>query len=285
MKTTVLVTGGNGQLGQCIQSIANQFPSLHFLFVDKDILDITNEKDVLDFFEAHHIHWCINCAAYTAVDHAEENQELALQVNVVGARNIANACQRNGSKLIQISTDFVFDGKSSNPYKETDRVNPLGVYGLTKLNGEVEVKKNCPSYFIVRTSWLYSEFGNNFMKTMLRLGSEKTQLSVVNDQIGSPTYAIDLAEALIQIIQLDTDNYGIYHYSNHGQISWFDFAKTIFELTNNDLSLNPILSKDYATLAERPKYSVLDTSKITDEFALKIPFWKDSLANALSKVK
>ncbi|RXJ52442.1 dTDP-4-dehydrorhamnose reductase [Gelidibacter gilvus] len=285
MKKTVLVTGGNGQLGQCIQSIANQFPSLHFLFVDKDILDITNEKDVLDFFEAHHIHWCINCAAYTAVDHAEENQELALQVNVVGARNIANACQRNGSKLIQISTDFVFDGKSSNPYKETDRVNPLGVYGLTKLNGEVEVKKNCPSYFIVRTSWLYSEFGNNFMKTMLRLGSEKTQLSVVNDQIGSPTYAIDLAEALIQIIQLDTDNYGIYHYSNHGQISWFDFAKTIFELTNNDLSLNPILSKDYATLAERPKYSVLDTSKITDEFALKIPFWKDSLANALSKVK
>lgn len=285
MKTTVLVTGGNGQLGQCIQSVANQFPTLQFLFVDKDTLDITNEKDVLDFFETHHIHWCINCAAYTAVDHAEENQELAHEVNVIGARNIAKASQRNGSKLIQISTDFVFDGKNSNPYKETDRVNPLGIYGRTKLNGEMEIKNICSSYFIVRTSWLYSEFGNNFMKTMLRLGSERDHLSVVNDQIGSPTYAVDFAEALIQIIQTDTDNYGVYHYSNQGQISWFDFAKTIFELTNNKLTLSPILSRDYVTLAERPKYSVLDTSKITDKFALKIPFWKDSLINALENVQ
>src|SRR5690606_29149528 len=180
MKTTILVTGGNGQLGQCIQSIAKQFPALSFLFVDKNTLDISIEKNVLEFFEDHHIHWCINCAAYTAVDHAEENRELAHQINVVGARNIANACHWTGSKLIQISTDFVFDGKKSLPYKETDCVNPLGIYGRTKLNGEVEVKKNCPSHFIVRTSWLYSEFGNNFMKTMLRLGSERDQLSVVN---------------------------------------------------------------------------------------------------------
>ncbi|MGC1633408.1 MAG: dTDP-4-dehydrorhamnose reductase [Gelidibacter sp.] len=285
MKKTVLVTGGNGQLGQCIQSIAEQYSTLDFLFVDKNILDITNAAAVLKFFEIHPIDWCINCAAYTAVDNAEVNEELAYQVNVIGARNIAQACQKNNSKLIHISTDFVFDGSNSKPYKEADNVNPQGVYARTKRNGEIEVKDTCSSSFIIRTSWLYSEFGHNFMKTMLRLASERDLLTVVNDQIGSPTYAIDLAEALMQIILKNKDNYGIFHYSNQGESSWFEFAKSIFNLTNSHITLKPILTKDYFTLAKRPKYSVLDTSKISEEFSLKIPFWEDSLGKALSKVK
>lgn len=284
MKTTVLVTGGNGQLGQSIHSIAYQFPTLNFIFVDKSTLDITNANVVLDFFKMHVINWCINCAAYTAVDNAEENKELAHQVNVSGARNIADACQKNGSKLIHISTDFVFDGLKNTPYKETDVVNPQGIYGVTKLDGETEVQKYCPSHFIIRTSWLYSEFGHNFIKTMLRLASERDTLKVVDDQIGSPTYAVDLAEVLIQIILDNKTNYGVFHYSNQGEISWFEFAKTIFELTKRKVILESILTEDYPTLAKRPKYSVLDTYKIFEAFNLNIPFWKDSLIKALSKV-
>lgn len=285
MKTTVLVTGGNGQLGQCLQSIASQYPSLNFLFVDKTLLDITNETQILEFFKNHKIDWCINCAAYTAVDTAETHQELAFQINVLGARHIAKVCQEYGVKLIHISTDFVFDGTNSQPYKETDNVNPQGIYARTKHDGEQEVQAYCTAYYIIRTSWLYSEFGHNFMKTMLRLSKEREILRVVNDQIGSPTYAVDLAAALIQIIFQDNPNYGIYHYANQGEICWFEFAKGIFELSNSQVKLEPILSKEYITLAQRPKYSVLDTSKISKEFGLKIPFWRDSLDMALTKVK
>lgn len=284
MKTTVLVIGGNGQLGQCIESIAYQHPSLKFIFVDKTILDITNAPHVFDFFETHNIDWCINCAAYTAVDNAEVNQEQAYQINVLGTKNIAKTCQRHDVKLIHISTDFVFDGLKETPYKETDLTSPQGVYGATKLESETEVQKHCTSYYIIRTSWLYSEFRYNFMKTMLRLASNRDIVRVVNDQTGSPTYAVDLAEVLIQIISDDKTNYGVFHYSNRGQISWFEFAKGIFELTNSAVVLEPILSSDYVTLAKRPKYSVLDTSKISEEFNLDIPFWKDSLTKALSKV-
>ena len=283
MKKTVLITGGSGQLGQCLQSIAYQHPTLNFLFADKSTLDVTNAIHVLDFFEKHNIDWCINCAAYTAVDNAETHQEQAYQINVLGAMNIAKACQEYDVKLIHISTDFVFDGLKNMPYKETDFTNPQGVYGSTKLEGENEIQKYCSSNFIVRTSWLYSEFGHNFMKTMLRLSSQRDILRVVEDQIGSPTYAVDLAEALIQIIQKNRGDFGVFHYSNQGQMSWFEFAKAIFELTDSSFILEPILSKDYNTLAKRPTYSVLDTSKISKEFELKIPGWKESLLVALSK--
>lgn len=285
MTTKVLVTGAKGQLGQCIQSIAHQYPTLNFLFVDKQQMDITNIIQISEFFKTHKVDWCINCAAYTAVDQAENNKEEAYQINVLGTRNIAQICQEYDAKLIHISTDFVFDGLKTSPYTEWDATNPINVYGETKLKGELEVKAHCASHFIIRTSWLYSEFGHNFMKTMLRLASERDILRVVNDQIGSPTYALDLAEALLHIIQKDKDHYGVFHYSNQGQISWFEFAKTIFELVNHHIVLEQILTKDYPTLATRPLYSVLDTSKISEAFNLEIPFWKDGLVTALSKVQ
>lgn len=285
MTTKVLVTGAKGQLGQCIQSIAHQYPTLNFLFVDKQQMDITNIIQISEFFKTHKVDWCINCAAYTAVDQAENHKEEAYQINVLGTRNIAQICQEYDAKLIHISTDFVFDGLKTSPYTEWDATNPINVYGETKLKGELEVKAHCASHFIIRTSWLYSEFGHNFMKTMLRLASERDILRVVNDQIGSPTYALDLAEALLHIIQKDKDHYGVFHYSNQGQISWFEFAQTIFELVNHHIVLEQILTKDYPTLATRPLYSVLDTSKISEAFNLEIPFWKDGLVTALSKVQ
>lgn len=285
MTTKVLVTGAKGQLGQCIQSIAHQYPTLNFLFVDKQQMDITNIIQISEFFKTHKVDWCINCAAYTAVDQAENHKEEAYQINVLGTRNIAQICQEYDVKLIHISTDFVFDGLKTSPYTERDATNPINVYGETKLKGELEVKAHCASHFIIRTSWLYSEFGHNFMKTMLRLASERDILRVVNDQIGSPTYALDLAEALLHIIEKDKNHYGVFHYSNQGQISWFEFAKTIFELANHHIVLEQILTKDYPTLATRPLYSVLDTSKISEAFNLEIPFWKDGLVTALSKVQ
>lgn len=285
MTETVLVTGGKGQLGSCINAISNRYPTLHFIFVDKTSLDITDCIVVSNFFKNNKIDWCINCAAYTAVDRAEVEQEAAHNVNVIGAKNLAKACQEYDVKLIQISTDFVFDGFKKSPYKETDIAKPQSVYGHTKLEAEREVQKYCPNNFIVRTSWLYSEFGHNFMKTMLRLASERETLKVVKDQIGSPTYAVDLAEVLIKIISDGSRDYGVFHYANRGQISWFDFAKSIMELSGSEVTLEPIFTEDYVTLANRPQYSVLDTTKISEKFSLKISFWKDSLLEALSKVK
>lgn len=282
MKVNVLVTGGNGQLGSSIRSIFDQYPHYNFIFADRDVLDITNVEKVSFFFKTTTVHWCINCAAYTAVDNAEIDRDLAYQINVLGAINIAKACQEYEVKLIQLSTDFVFDGSKKTPYKELDLAKPQSVYGHTKLKSEEEVQKLCPTSFIVRTSWLYSEFGHNFMKTMVRLASEQELIRVVDDQIGSPTYAVDLAKALIQIISDDKTNFGIFHYANQGEISWFEFAKGIFELIESKAAIEPILTKDYVTLAKRPAYSVLDTTKISGEMGLEIPFWKDSLIKALN---
>lgn len=283
MRTKVLVTGANGQLGQTIRAIANQYPTLDFLFLDKDHLDVTNASQVLGFFKSNALNWCINAAAYTAVDNAETHPEQAYQINVLGANHIAKACHEHAVKLIHISTDFVFDGEKNAPYKENDTTNPLGVYGLTKLEAENAVKAYCSSHFIIRTSWLYSEFGDNFMKTMVRLASERDLVRVVSDQIGAPTYARDLAVVLINIILGDRVNYGTFHYSNQGQISWFEFAKAIFEEIQSSVRLEPILTKDYVTLAKRPLYSVLDTSKIETEMSLRIPFWRESLIAVLSQ--
>ena len=278
----VLVTGANGQLGQAIQFIAPNYPVIKFIFCDSKILDITNQIDCKEVFYKTKPNYCVNTAAYTAVDKAESEPDKAKLINVEGAKNIAEACKEFDTKLIHISTDFVFDGSKNTPYKEIDLPNPKGVYGQTKLDGEKVIQKVFSNYFIIRTSWVYSQFGNNFMKTMLRLASEREAISVVNDQIGTPTNAVDLAEAIVQIILTDnkqptTKNYGIYHFSNEGQCSWYDFAKEIFIVNKISINLQPIRTTSYPTPAERPKYSVLDKSKIKRVFGIEVKDWKERL--------
>ncbi|AOW21152.1 dTDP-4-dehydrorhamnose reductase [Urechidicola croceus] len=278
--TTVLVTGGNGQLARSIK--ANEIENVQFIYYDASELDIYQISQVQSVFKKNKIDYCINCAAYTAVDAAESNQELAFNVNTLGAKNLAIACLEYNVVLIHISTDFVFDGGNIKPYTELDIPNPLSFYGKTKLEGEQFIQSIFDNYFIIRTSWLYSEFGNNFMKTMLRLGKEKKSLSIVNDQIGTPTYAVDLAKVILKIIVTKNSKFGTYHYSNNGETSWFGFAEEIFNQCNNNIELKAIKSEDYPTAAIRPKYSVLNKTKIQQAIEIKIPFWKDSLKVALA---
>jgi dTDP-4-dehydrorhamnose reductase len=282
----ILVTGASGQLGQSIQFIASQYSEMQFIFASSTDLDITNQERVTSFFETNKIDYCINTAAYTAVDRAESEKYKAELVNIVGPRNLAIACQNVGATLIHISTDFVFNGKENQPYLENHKTNPLGVYGQTKLEGEDEVIANCDKYFIIRTSWVYSQFGNNFMKTMLRLASERDELNVVSDQIGTPTNAVDLAKAILDIIsfnfRLSTFNkYGIYNFSNEGVCSWYDFAKEIFVQNNINIKVHPIPTEAYPTPAQRPKYSVLDKTKIKATFGIHIKSWQEALQQTL----
>jgi len=287
----VLVTGANGQLGQAIQSISEKYAEVDFVFCDSSFLDITNLINVNQVFNQIKPDYCINAAAYTAVDKAETETEKAYLINVIGAKNLAEACKINNTILLHVSTDFVFDGSMTSlheksGYTEEDIPNPTGVYGQTKLEGEKAIQETFDYYFIIRTSWVYSKFANNFKKTMLRLGSEKDSLSVVNDQIGTPTNAVDLAEAIIEII-LHTEysrnvsssdsNFGIYNFSNEGQCSWYDFANKIFEENNITIDLKPIPTTSYPTPAKRPAFSVLDKTKIKRVFGLKINKWEDSL--------
>jgi dTDP-4-dehydrorhamnose reductase len=255
-----------------------------FIFVDYDELDITKEGEVWAFFEMENIDYCINCAAYTAVDKAESEHTLANAINNEGARHLAEACLKYNVVLIHISTDFVFDGNQSRPYSESDITNPLGVYGLGKLHGEQAIISNLRKYFILRTSWLYSEHGHNFLKTMLRLGKERERLSVVCDQIGTPTYAGDLADVILGIINDNTDKYGVYHYSNEGVASWYDFAHAIFDLGRVDCALTPIKTEAYPTPAKRPAFSVMDKSKIKKNLHIEIPYWRESLIHAIDKM-
>ncbi|MFC4738420.1 dTDP-4-dehydrorhamnose reductase [Flavobacterium ponti] len=277
----VLVTGASGQLGQAIESIAEKFPDIEFEFCDSEKLDITDYDNVNAVFNEFIPKYCINAAAYTAVDKAESEPDKAYSINVLGAQNLAKICKMNGTILLHVSTDFVFDGTKKTPYTELDEPNPTGVYGQTKLDGEEAIKELWEKHFIIRTSWVYSQFGNNFMKTMLRLGAEREELSVVNDQIGTPTNAVDLAEALIKIVEschaelVSASNYGIYNFSNEGECSWYDFAKKIFEINNITIDLHPIPTKDYPTPAKRPAYSVLDKSKIKIVFGIEINNWAD----------
>ena len=278
----VLVTGANGQLGQALQSIAGNYRSIDFVFCSSSDLDITNKENCETVFNKINPDYCINTAAYTAVDKAESEPDKAQLINVFGVKNIAETCKEFDVKLIHISTDFVFDGTKNAPYNETDLPNPKGVYGQTKLDGEKAIQEVFSNYFIIRTSWVYSQFGKNFMKTMLRLASEREAISVVNDQIGTPTNAVDIAETLVQIILTDnqqptTNNYGIYHFSNEGQCSWYDFAKKIFEINKVTINLLAIPTTEFPTPAERPKYSVLDKSKIIRVFGVEIKDWKESL--------
>lgn len=282
----VLVTGANGQLGQAIQSISGNYPEIDFVFCDSSSLDITNLDTVNQVFEKVKPNYCINAAAYTAVDKAESEQDKAISINVIGSKNLAETCRENNTILLHISTDFVFDGNKSTPYFEEDIPNPTGVYGQTKLDGEKAIQETFDKYYIIRTSWVYSKFANNFMKTMIRLGSERDSLSVVNDQIGTPTNAVDLAEVLVKIIchtersrsvSSTISNFGIYNFSNEGHCSWYDFAKKIFEVNNITIDLSPIPTTSYPTPAKRPAYSVLDKSKIKKVFDLQINNWEDSL--------
>jgi dTDP-4-dehydrorhamnose reductase len=277
----VLVTGANGQLGQSLQFIAKNYPELHFIFCSSSDLDITNLESCQAVFLKIKPNYCINAAAYTAVDKAESEPEKANLINVIGPKNLAVVCKEFSSVLLHISTDFVFDGSKNIPYNETDIPNPTGVYGQTKLDGENAIQAVFENYYIIRTSWVYSQFGNNFMKTMLRLASERDSISVVNDQIGTPTNAVDLAECLVKIItsnsHLPSSNFGIYNFSNEGQCSWYDFAKEIFKINKIEIDLKPIPTSSFPTPAKRPKYSVLDKTKIKSTFGLEIKNWELSL--------
>lgn len=285
MKTKILVTGANGQLAQCINDIRDSYPDIDFVFTDVGKLDITKPKQLDLLLERNTFHWCINCAAYTAVDQAEINSEIAKKVNTLGAKNLAIACKENNVKLIHISTDFVFDGNSTKPYDEEAKPNPISVYGSSKLKGEQEIQAILKEHFIIRTSWLYSEYGHNFLKTMVQLGREKTEINVVNDQIGTPTYAKDLAKVILAFVKENSKNYGIYHYSNSGATSWYDFAVAIFKYCKVNVNVKPVSTKDYPTLAKRPTYSILDVTKIKQTLNIQIPNWEDSLKEAISNLK
>ncbi|WP_353083421.1 dTDP-4-dehydrorhamnose reductase [Flavobacterium sp.] len=277
----VLVTGANGQLGQAIEFISGNYPEINFVFCDSSELDITNKENCRETFIKYKPNFCINTAAYTAVDKAESETQKAHLINVIGPTNLAETCKEHEVVLIHISTDFIFDGNQTKPYTETDNPNPTSVYGQTKLDGEKAIQKILKQHFIIRTSWVYSQFGNNFMKTMLRLSSERDSLSVVNDQIGTPTNAVDLAEALIKIVssnfQFLTSNFGIYNFSNEGHCSWYDFAKKIFEINNIKIDITPIPTSSYPTPAKRPTQSVLDKTKIKLVFCVIIDCWDESL--------
>lgn len=281
----VLVTGGKGQLATCLRDISKDLNNFNFIYVDVEELDITKPEAVNDFFKKNNIDCCINCAAYTAVDKAESNQELAVAVNVEGARNLAIASNQNKAILIQISTDFVFDGNQAMLYTEDALAAPLSVYGVTKRNGEKAVTEALKEHFIVRTAWLYSEYGNNFLKTMLRLGAERDTLSVVCDQIGTPTYAGDLAKLVIKIISENRIEFGTYHYSNEGVASWYDFAKAIFDESSVNIKLSPINTIAYPTPAKRPFFSVMDKTKVKSNLGVEIPYWRESLKECLNNLQ
>ena len=281
----ILVLGGVGQLGQCISKVATERGITSISFVDEFVGNILDMKVLEDLFLQEKPKYVINCAAYTAVDKAEDEVELSRKINRDGAGNIAKMCVQFGAILLHISTDFVFEGNTPSLLEETSPSFPISMYGLTKLEGEKAITDLLPEHYIIRTAWLYSEFANNFMKTMIRLGTERDSLGVIADQIGSPTYGVDLAGVLLDIIASEKKAYGIYHYSNEGAISWYDFAKAIFELGNIEVKVNPLKTSEYPTKAARPAFSVMDKTKIKTTFGIEVPYWRDSLKVALSATK
>jgi dTDP-4-dehydrorhamnose reductase len=282
----VLITGGNGQLAQALgRLLQDRGKNWETDFKNNKELDVTDFEAVSEILGNNEYAYCINCAAFTHVDKAESDTDLAHQVNVNGARNLALGCHQNSTVLIHISTDFVFDGFQNTPYSEEDVARPLGFYGDTKYKGERAIISNLEEHFILRTSWLYSEYGSNFMKTMMRLGAERDELSVVYDQVGTPTYALDLAAVILHLIEAHSIEYGIYNYSNEGVASWYDFAKAIFEEASIEVNVKPIRSSSYPTPARRPNYSVLDKTKIKEQFSIEVPHWRDSLKQAVKALQ
>lgn len=281
----ILVTGSNGQLGKEFQQIAVSFPQLNFIFLSKEDLPVHNFDGVRTFFREQHPQYVINCAAYTAVDKAEQEKELAFQINAEAVGVLAAVCKEYHTKFIHISTDYIFDGTNSIPYKEDSPTNPQSIYGASKLEGEKQALQFNPDSIIIRTSWVYSAFGKNFVKTMVKLLREKEEINVVNDQFGSPTYAADLAEAIMQIISEAQWQPGIYHYSNDGVISWYQFVEYIKELSGSLCKINPISTSHYPTPAKRPAYSALDKRKIQEVYGCRIKNWQDSLAVCISRLE
>lgn len=277
IKPAILVTGKNGQLGKELQALASSFTQYEFIFTDRSELDITNQNEINTFFEKYIPAFCINAAAYTAVDKAETEKELAMRVNAEAAGHLALACTKYAAKFIHVSTDYVYDGSATTPYTENHPVNPVNYYGLTKRMGEELALANHPSSVIIRTSWVYSSYGNNFVKTMLRLMADRDSINVVSDQFGSPTYAADLAAAILHIIAAPTTSPGIYHYSNEGIINWYDFAVEIKKLSGSTCNVSPIPTSAYPTPAKRPAYSVLNKDKIQNTFHIQLINWQDSL--------
>ena len=281
----ILITGCNGQLGNEMQLQAAKNTQYNYFFTDVAELDITNRDAVMEFVKNNEIDCIVNCAAYTAVDKAEENEELANLLNNIAPGYLAEAVETRGGALVQISTDYVFDGTAHIPYRETEPTCPNSVYGRTKLACEQNAQAHCKNTVIIRTAWLYSTFGNNFVKTMIRLGKEKEQLGVIFDQIGTPTYAGDLADAIMTVINKGIVP-GVYHFSNEGTISWYDFTKAIHRIAGiNTCKVNPLHTEEYPTPAARPHYSVLDKTKIKQTYGIEVPYWEDSLADCIAKLK
>ncbi len=285
----ILVTGAYGQLGNEVRILSANYPQYNFMFTDVDSLDITDKNELIDFVTGNDIRYIINCAAYTAVDKAEDDAELCEKINATAVKNLGIAAAEVGAGIIHVSTDYVFDGTSCRPYIEDMPTKPCSVYGKTKLKGEKNLLKACPNAIVIRTAWLYSPFGNNFVKTMIKLGSERESLNVIFDQVGTPTYALDLADAILkamdQTIDTDHEKGGIYHFSNEGVCSWYDFTIKIHEIAGiNTCKVNPIETKDYPTKAARPHYSVLNKSKIKQTFNITIPHWEASLKDCIKEL-
>ena len=289
---TIFVAGAKGQIGCELQELAGQYPGFDFLFTDLPELDITDETILQSFLAGKPIDYVINCAAYTAVDKAESDPETARKVNVTGVENLAHYCRQNKVPLLHFSTDYVYHNDQNRPFKEGDSTSPKGVYAKTKLEGDQAALQIQPNTLILRTSWVYSAYGHNFVKTMLRLGRDRDSLNVIFDQIGTPTYAHDLAKAVMNVLQavenkaIDVQSFsGIYHYSNEGVTSWYDFAKAIFEIEDINCKVNPIETKDYPTPAARPHFSVLNKAKFRNTFKQEIPHWRESLKVCLKKLR
>jgi len=284
-KPMILVTGANGQLGKELKQIAPTYSQYDFIFLSREDLPIHHFEMVRHYFKTYLPQYLINCAAYTAVDRAEQEKDLAFQVNGEAVGVLAAVCKENNCRLIHISTDYVFDGTGSTPYKEIFPPHPVNTYGASKLEGERQALQFNPDSLIIRTSWVYSEFGKNFVRTMVKLMKEKEEINVVNDQIGSPKYAADLADLILLIISSGNWQPGIYHYCNIGIINWFDFAVAIKELNKSNCKVNPISTDQYPTPAKRPAYSVLDATKIQETFGIHLKVWRDSLSACLLRLK
>lgn len=281
----ILVTGSNGQLGKELKQIADRYPQYKFVFASREDLKLHHFGLVDNFFLAAKPQYCINCAAYTAVDKAESEQDMAMLVNGEAVGHLAAVCKRYQTKFIHISTDYVFDGNSETPYKEDDTTGPINTYGVSKLMGEKLCMQENENAIILRTSWVYSSFGHNFVKTMMRLMHERNELNVVSDQIGSPTYAADLANAILKIISSGKWERGIYHYSNEGKVSWYEFAQAIKELSGSQAVIHPILTAEYPTPAKRPRFSLLNKEKIKTIYQLQVPDWKESLVKCMREIE
>ena len=281
----IIVIGASGQLGQCLKYVANKRSIEKVNFLTTSEASVVNLDSLSKAFSIYRPDFVVNCAAYTAVDKAEDEPDAARAINKTGAENLAILCAENNVTLIHISTDFVFKGETPHPLSENDPTKPVSVYGLTKLEGERAITAKLPQHYILRTSWLYSEYANNFVKTMLKLGAERDVLKIIADQTGTPTYAIDLAGVIFDIIDSATDNYGIYHYSNEGVASWYDFARAVFDLSGTYVNTFPISTGEYPTKATRPAYSVMDKTKLKTTFGMQIPYWRDSLAICIAAIK